>query len=87
MERVLESYSFKDHAAGRESYGKFMDARGEEVQGGKAGMGYDELRRGWCVGDGEFRQKMLDLAEKALEGKKRESHSGGVVRSMRKGSF
>ncbi|MBK1835382.1 transposase, partial [Roseibacillus ishigakijimensis] len=87
VDKVLESYSFKDHTAGRESYGKFMDARGEEVQGGKGGMGYDELRRGWCLGDGEFRQKMLDLAEKALEGKKRESHSGGLIKEHGEGEF
>lgn len=79
VEKVLGSYSFKDHTAGRESYGKFMDERGEEVQRGKPGIGYEQLRRGWCLGDGDFRQKMLDLVEKSLVGKKSESLSGEAV--------
>lgn len=80
VDKVLESYCFKDNTAGRASYGKHMDARGEEVQGGEPGMGYEELRRGWCLGDGDFRQRMLDKAEKAMQDKKRESLSGAAVR-------
>ena len=57
-----------------------MDARGEEVQGAEAGIGYVELRRGWCLGDGDFRQRMLDRAEKALEGKKLASVMGAAVK-------
>ena len=80
VEKVLESYCFKDHAAGRKSYGKYLDARGEEVQGGGPGMGYEALRQGWCLGDGNFREQMLDRAEKALRGKKRESLGGAAVK-------
>ena len=36
VDKVMESYCFKDNTHGRESYGKYMDARGEEVQGGEA---------------------------------------------------
>ena len=71
VDKVLESYCFKDNTAGSTSYGKHMDARGEEVQGGEPGMGYEELRRGWCLGDGDFRQRMLDKAEKAMQDKKK----------------
>ena len=87
VEKVLDSHCFKDTTAGRESYGKYLNTRGEEVQGGKVGMGYEELRRGWCLGDGDFRQKMLDLAEKVLEGKKKESLSGDLVREHGEGEF
>ncbi|MCP5536642.1 MAG: transposase [Akkermansiaceae bacterium] len=80
VDKVLESYSFKDNTAGRESYGKYMDARGEEVQGAEPGIGYEELRRGWCLGDGGFRQRMLDKAESVLKDKKRESLMGAAVR-------
>lgn len=76
VDKVLESYCFKDDTRGRDSYGKYMDAKGEEVQGAEPGIGYEELRRGWCLGDGDFRQKMLDRAKKALEGKKLESVMG-----------
>jgi putative transposase len=80
VDRVLESYGFKDNTAGRESYGKYMDKRGEEVQGGEPGIGYEQLRRGWCLGDGDFRQRMLDEAEKALQSTKRESLMGAAVK-------
>ena len=80
VDKVLESYCFKDDTRGRDSYGKYMDAKGEEVQGAEPGIGYEELRRGWCLGDGDFRQKMLDRAKKALEGKKLESVMGAAVR-------
>lgn len=83
VDRVLESYCFKDNTVGKESYGRYMNSRGEEVQGvsdEKLGMGYEELQRGWCLGDGDFRQKMLDLAQKAMEGKKVSSVMGEAVR-------
>ena len=80
VDRVLESYCFKDNTAGRESYGKYMDKRGEEVQDGEPGIGYEELRRGWCLGDGDFRQRMLDKAEKTLQSTRRESLMGAAVR-------
>jgi REP element-mobilizing transposase RayT len=80
VDKVLESYCLHDDTRGRESYGKYMDAKGEEVQGGEPGIGYAELRRGWCLGDGTFRQRMLAKAEKALQGKKRESLAGEAVR-------
>jgi len=80
VDKVLESYCFKDDTRGRDTYGKYMNAKGEEVQDGEPGIGYEELRRGWCLGDGTFRQKMLDKAEEAMQSKKRESLMGAAVR-------
>ena len=31
-------------------------------------MRHEELRRGGCLGDGDFRPRMLDKAEEALQG-------------------
>jgi len=75
---VLKSLALKDTAAGRESYGNYLEARVEEekAEGEEAGKACAELRRGWCLGGGDFRQRMLDLAEKAMSGRKRESHGG-----------
>jgi len=80
VDKVMESYCFKDNTHGREAYGKYMDARGEEVQGGEAGMGYEELRRGWCLGDGLFRQRMLDKAEATIRSNKKENLTGATVK-------
>jgi REP element-mobilizing transposase RayT len=75
VRRLLETYSFKDNALGRESYLKYLEAKG-----GKTGKSYKELERGWCLGDGDFRQQMLDKAEGVLSSIKRESVSGSAVK-------
>ena len=80
--KVLGSLNLKDGTAGRESYGRYLEARVLEERAGReeAGKAYAELRRGWCLGDGDFRRRMLDLAEKLMEGRKKESHGGGAKR-------
>ena len=75
VDRVLESYCFEDNAVGRKAYMKYIEAKGLED-----GESYEELRRGWCLGDGNFRQRMLDKAEKALSVTKKGSLSGSAVR-------
>lgn len=71
VERLLSTYSFEDNALGRESYLKYLEAKGAEI-----GESYKELSRGWCLGDGDFKQRMLDKAEKILSKNKQESNSG-----------
>ena len=75
VSRLLETYSFKDNALGRESYLKYLAAKGA-----KTGKSYSELERGWCLGNGDFRQRMLDKAEVVLSSIKRESVSGSAVK-------
>jgi REP-associated tyrosine transposase len=36
------------------------------------------LRRGWYLGEQSFREKLQEFMDRALQGKKRESHSGGA---------
>ncbi len=72
---LLDTYSFKDNTLGRESYQKFLEAKGAET-----GESYSELQRGWCLGDGDFRQRMLDKAEGVLSSINRESVSGSAVK-------
>jgi putative transposase len=75
VSQVLGTYSFKDNALGRESYLKYLEAKGAET-----GQSYRELERGWCLGDGDFRQKMLDKVEEATRAVKRESVSGSAIK-------
>ena len=75
VSKVLETYSFKDNALGRESYLKYLEAKGAET-----GKSYRELARGWCLGDGDFKQKMLDKVESVITKNKRESNSGSIQR-------
>ncbi len=71
---------FKDNALGRESYLKYLEAKGA-----KTGGSYHELERGWCLGDGDFKQKMLDKVETMVTKNKRESNSGSIQRDHSEG--
>ena len=60
--RVIGEYGETDSPAGRESFRKQLEARVAEERGGGAieeGM-LRALRRGWCFGSEEFRQKLLE---------------------------
>jgi len=80
VSRVLGTYSFKDNALGRESYLKYLEAKGA-----KTGGSYHELERGWCLGDGDFKQKMLDKVETMVTKNKRESNSGSIQQDHSEG--
>ena len=73
VDKLLGTYSFKDNALGRESYLKYLEAKGAET-----GESYKALNRGWCLGDGDFKQRMLDKAEDILSKNKQESNSGTI---------
>jgi putative transposase len=76
VDKLLKTYSFKDNALGRDSYLNFLEAKGANT-----GESYRELEQGWCLGDGSFKQKVLDKAESLLSKAKRENLSGSAVRA------
>jgi hypothetical protein len=61
------------YAIGRQEFERHMEARRLEEVDEEA---LKPLRRGWCLGSEEFRQKMLGL----MEGKLGDSHSGELRR-------
>ena len=59
---VLGRRGEKDNARGRRSYREAMEKRVAEEQGGGGEEGMlKKLRRGWCFGSEEFRQRTLEL--------------------------
>ncbi len=80
VSKLLDTYSFKDNSVGRDAYLKYLEAKGTNT-----GESYKELTRGWCLGDGDFKQKMLDKAEAILSKNKRESNSGEIQREHSEG--
>ena len=38
------------------------------------------LRRGWCLGSDEFRDRMIDRLDKILQGKSRSAYAGPAIR-------
>jgi hypothetical protein len=61
----------KDSAAGRREFARLMEERRRQ----EVGADYESLRRGWCLGDEDFRQELLARGQPAGA-----SHYGGERR-------
>ena len=74
VDRLLGEHGItQDSAAGRQEFERRLEARRLEEADEEA---LKPLRRGWCLGGEEFRQKMLEL----MDGKLGEDHSGQLHR-------
>jgi hypothetical protein len=73
VDRLLGEHGVQqDSVAGRQQFEQHMEARRLEEPDEE----FKPLRRGWCLGSEQFRQRMLEL----MEGKLGESHSGELHR-------
>ncbi len=76
VDRLLGEHGIQqDTAAGRQKFEQRMEARRLEETDEEA---IKILRRGWCMGGGEFKRQMLEK----MEGKLGEHHSGELHREM-----
>jgi len=74
VDRLMGEHGIQqDSAVGRQEFERHMEARRLEEEDTQ---GLKPLRRGWCLGSEEFREKMLEL----MDGKLGENHSGGLHR-------
>ena len=74
VDRLLGEHGIRqDTAMGRQEFERHLEARRLEEEDGEA---LKALRRGWCLGSKEFREKMLEL----MEGKLGDNHSGELHR-------
>lgn len=78
--KVMGSLGLKE--GDRRGYEAYLEARVLEL-GMKAGRQelegrWQALRRGWYLGNQSFLEKLEDWLEKAVEGRQRQSHSGGA---------
>lgn len=68
----------------RAAYEKYLQGRAEECWENEGDAGEDEMlkaiRRGWYLGGEEFREKLEELAEEVVKGKRRESYAGEVLK-------
>jgi putative transposase len=72
--RVLRAFQLsEDHRGGR-AYAGYLEARAKDAKGSVTDAALKELRRGWCLGERSFAEKVL------------ESLAGGVRPKRRKGS-
>lgn len=83
VERVLASCGFEDTASGRTKYREYLQKRVLEIahsdNPARADADWDRIRRGWVFGSEAFCSEMRDALERAAEGNRRDSYSGGAV--------
>ena len=65
MERVLRSFDLAENGRGRRAYVDWLEARAANHGGDIDQKAQDALRRGWYLGEETFRDRLLDLVDKA----------------------
>ena len=65
MERVLQSFELAEGGRGRRAYVAWLEARAANDGGGVDEAAQAALRRGWYLGEETFRDRLLDLVDKA----------------------
>lgn len=79
-DRVLGELGFEDTAAGRRQYAERMRQRAMDEFAGQNAIENERLRRGWCLGQASFRERMLSLLEKTAEKFSKAKEVDGAVR-------
>ena len=82
--RVLRSYELDDDSSGRSKYRRYMQKRCRDILGSDRPSDeekdWEKIRKGWCFGSDEFKDKLSEVVDAAMAGRKPESHSGGAKR-------
>jgi len=82
-ERVAGSLGFRgDDSASRRRYRAYLEERARDclrMKEGEEVEEWEQIRRGWYVGDEKFRDRLLDLLEKSMKGKKKASFGGRIL--------
>jgi REP element-mobilizing transposase RayT len=81
--RVLGNYQWQDDTAGRQNYGRHMQQQVREMADLDDPNNHDarwqDIRRGWFLGDDAFRAELMDRIGGVMYGKQRSSFSGQQV--------
>jgi putative transposase len=84
VDRVLGELGHrKDNRRSRQAYERHMEEQAKmfrETGRDQLEEKWKTLRRGWYMGDETFRSRLLELMEKTLKGKRRESYLGDELR-------
>jgi hypothetical protein len=82
MERVLKSFDLAESRRGRRAYVDWLEAWAENEAGNIDQTAQGALRRGWCLGEETFGDRLLDLVDKAKGVKSRlqaQGDAGGMT--------
>ena len=83
VDRVLNGQGWDDDRAGRRGYAAYLADRVAECLDEHRGLTkeWKAVRRGWYLGDGAFRQRILDLLSGVVDTKQRSSYAGEGMRA------
>lgn len=83
VERTLGNLGFPDTPSGRTKFRHYMQKRVLEIacseKPWEADARWAAIRRGWCFGSDEFRERMVETLDGVMEGKRRDSFAGTEV--------
>jgi hypothetical protein len=78
MERLLKSFEPAESGRGRQAYVEWLEARAANDDGKIDPTAQDALRRGWYLGEEAFRDRLLDLVDKAKGVKARPAQAESI---------
>jgi len=80
LDRSLGNLGLADDRSGRIQYRQYMQKRVLEIahseHPGEVDEVWAKIRRGWCFGSDAFRERMTELLDGAMQGKRRDSFGG-----------
>ncbi|MGL5018704.1 MAG: transposase [Luteolibacter sp.] len=77
--RVLRAFQLsEDHRGGR-AYAGYLEARAKEAKGAVTNAALTELRRGWCLGERSFAEKVLEALAGGARPKRRKGSVAGAA--------
>jgi REP element-mobilizing transposase RayT len=76
-ERVLEAFDLDSGRRGHRSYTAYLEERAKDRKGVLSDESLKELRRGWCLGDASFRDRLLDAMSPTARKRRRKGSAAG----------
>jgi REP element-mobilizing transposase RayT len=84
VERTLGNRGLSDDTPGRTKYRQYLQERVLEIACSENPHEVDErwaeIRRGWCFGSAEFRDRMVESLDGVMKGRRRDSYVGDETR-------
>lgn len=80
-ERVLRAFRLSEDHRGGGAYAGYLEARAKDAKGGVTDEALKELRRGWCLGEKSFAEKVLAALSGGTRPKRRKGSVAGAAAS------
>lgn len=77
--RVLRAFRLSEDGRGGKAYAGYLEARAKDRNGVVSDKAMAELRRGWCLGEATFGEKVLEAIKAAVGGERKKSSVGGAA--------